>query len=142
MISMVHLEGLEKRYPSQLSGGQQQMIALARALAIEPEALIETLSNYSGVTLFVTHNIEEAYRISKELVVLSSGKLEAKGEKEVIFKRPPTLITVQLTGCRNFSGIKYLSPFEIVALDWGIKLKVNTECKKDINYVGIRSHGI
>ncbi|AOT71475.1 sulfate/molybdate ABC transporter ATP-binding protein [Geosporobacter ferrireducens] len=163
MISMVHLEGLEKRYPSQLSGGQQQRVALARALAIDPEALLldepfsaldehlrnnllkqlsETLSNYRGVTLFVTHNMEEAYRISKELVVLSSGKLEAKGEKEVIFTRPPTIETAQLTGCRNFSSIKHLSPFEIEALDWGIKLKVNHECRGDSQYVGIRSHHI
>lgn len=140
MISMVHLEGLEKRRPSQLSGGQQQRVALARALAIEPEALMldepfsaldehlrnsllkqlsETLSNYRGVTLFVTHNMEEAYRICKELVLLSSGKLEAKGAKEVIFMRPPTIEAAQLTGCKNFSFVKYLSPFEIEALDWG-----------------------
>ncbi|MFZ5969216.1 MAG: sulfate/molybdate ABC transporter ATP-binding protein [Bacillota bacterium] len=163
MISMVHLEGLEKRYPSQLSGGQQQRAALARALAIEPEALMldepfsaldehlrnhllkqlmETLSNYRGVTLFVTHNMEEAYRICRELVILSSGKLEAKGKKEAIFMKPPTLVTAQLTGCKNFSSIKYLSPYEIEALDWGIKLKVNTECKEGISHVGICGHYI
>lgn len=163
MISIMHMEGLEKRYPSQLSGGQQQRVALARALIIEPESLlldeplsaldeylrdnmlkqmIETLSDYRGVTLFVTHNMEDAYRVCKDLVVLSSGKLEAKGDKESVFMNPPTIETAQITGCKNISSARIISSGEIEALDWGVKLKVIPVCKKDIKHVGIRAHYI
>lgn len=106
-VKMIKLEGLENRYPNQLSGGQQQRVALARALAIEPEALLldepftalddylrshmvkqltETLSNYPGVTLFVTHNMDEVYSVCNKLVVLSLGKIEAQGGTEEVFR--------------------------------------------------------
>ncbi|MCO1602301.1 sulfate/molybdate ABC transporter ATP-binding protein [Desulfosporosinus nitroreducens] len=162
-VKMIKLEGLEKRYPNQLSGGQQQRVALARALAIEPEALLldepfsaldnylrshmvkqltETLADYLGVTLFVTHNMDEVYSVCNKLVVLSMGKIEAKGGTEEVFRSPPTLVSAQLTGCKNFSLAKYISPFEVEALDWGITLKTKNEIVKHIEFVGIRAHAI
>lgn len=163
MVKMIKLEGLGKRYPNQLSGGQQQRVALARALAIEPEALLldepfsalddylrshmvkqltETLLNYSGVTLFVTHNMDEVYRICDQLVVLSLGKIEAKGGKEEVFRNPPSLVAAQLTGCKNFSRARYISQFELEALEWGINLKTKHEISKKIKNVGIHAHAI
>ncbi|HBW37851.1 sulfate/molybdate ABC transporter ATP-binding protein [Desulfosporosinus sp. BICA1-9] len=163
MVTMIKLEGLEKRYPNQLSGGQQQRVALARALAIEPEALLldepfsalddylrshmvqqltETIADYPGVTLFVTHNMDEIYSICNQLVVLSQGKIEAHGGTEDLFRSPPTLISAQLTGCKNFSRANYLSPFELEALDWGIHLITQHELPQKIAYVGIRAHSI
>lgn len=163
MVKMIKLEGLEKRYPSQLSGGQQQRVALARALAIEPEGLLldepfsalddylrshmvkqlkETLFDYHGVTLFVTHNMDEVYNICNNLLVLSHGKIEAKGETKEVFRSPPSLVSAQLTGCKNFSLAKYISPFELEALDWGITLKTNTEIPRHIEWVGVRAHTI
>ncbi|MDR3539565.1 MAG: sulfate/molybdate ABC transporter ATP-binding protein [Desulfosporosinus sp.] len=163
MVTMIKLEGLEKRYPSQLSGGQQQRVALARALAIGPEALLldepfsalddylrshmikqltETLSNYQGVTLFVTHNMEEVYSICNQLVVLSRGEIEAKGGTKDVFRAPPSLVAAQLTGCRNFSLAKYISPFEFEALDWGINIKTKGEIPRHIKCVGLHAHMI
>ncbi|KUO78252.1 MAG: ABC transporter [Desulfosporosinus sp. BRH_c37] len=162
-MKMIKLEGLEKRYPNQLSGGQQQRVALARALAIEPEALLldepfsalddylrshmvkqltEILADYPGVTLFVTHNMDEVYRICDKLVVLSQGKIEAKGGKEEVFRCPPSLVSAQLTGCKNFSQAKYISRFELEALEWGINLKTRHEISRQVKNVGIHAHVI
>jgi len=159
MVTMIKLEGLEKRYPSQLSGGQQQRVALA----IGPEALLldepfsalddylrghmikqltETLSGYQGVTLFVTHNMEEVYSICNRLVVLSRGEIEAKGGTKEVFKAPPSLVSAQLTGCKNFSLARFLSPFEFEALDWGITIKTKSEIPRHIECVGLRAHMI
>ena len=168
-IAQMHLEGLENRYPHQLSGGQQQRVALARALAIEPELLlldepfsaldtylrsklekqlIETLANYSGVTLFVTHNLEEAYRVCGNLLVLSEGRAIAIGHKQEIFERPKTYRVAQLTGCKNFSRVRSLnlhqtnspSLWPIMATDWGCTLQVIEPIPHLLKYIGIRAH--
>lgn len=149
ILQIIKLEGLEKRYPSQLSGGQQQRTALARALAIEPEVLLldepfsalddhlrnhlgrqlmDTLAAYSGVTLFVTHNMDEAYRICPKMLVLKDGEIEASGENNQLFQNPPTLNVAQLTGCKNISRAEYLSDHECLASDWGITLRVKKTC--------------
>ncbi|MBF2019660.1 MAG: sulfate/molybdate ABC transporter ATP-binding protein [Hydrococcus sp. C42_A2020_068] len=160
-ITKLQLSGLENRYPQQLSGGQQQRVALARALAVEPEVLlldepfsaldthlrhhlqeqlIETLSNYRGVTLFVTHNLEEAYQICEYLLVISQGKAIAYDKKQSIFERPATYAVAQLTGCKNFSKIKAISPTQVEAMDWGCTLKVIEPIPESLAYVGIRAH--
>jgi len=163
MIEMVRLKGMEKRYPYQLSGGQQQRVALARALAIEPEALLldepfsalddylrsqmikqlqDTLSNYKGVTMFITHNMEEAYRVCDKLVVLMNGQVEAQEQKEKLFQNPPTVAAARLTGCKNFSAVNFLSDNELEAVDWGVKLKTSSALTKETRQIGIRAHYI
>uniref|UniRef100_UPI003593590A molybdate ABC transporter permease subunit n=1 Tax=Nostoc sp. TaxID=1180 RepID=UPI003593590A len=160
-ISLMQLSGLENRYPQQLSGGQQQRVALARALAIQPEAilldepfsaldthlrsqlekyLIETLSTYQGVSLFVSHNLEEAYRVCKNLLVLSEGKISTYGSKESIFERPHTVGIAQLTGCKNFSRAQVVSPYTLEAADWGCTLRTIEPMPSHLTYVGIRAH--
>ncbi|MDB9510516.1 molybdate ABC transporter permease subunit [Kamptonema animale CS-326] len=161
-LALLQLEGLGDRYPHQLSGGQQQRVALARALATEPEVLlldepfsaldtylraqverqlVETLSTYSGVTLFVTHNLEEAYRVCEKLMVMSGGKAIAFDSKHQIFERPQTLRVAQLTGCKNFSRAIAIESNAIAALDWGVTLQV-VEMIAGLANVGIRAHQI
>lgn len=160
-ITLMQLQGLENRYPQQLSGGQQQRVALARALAIQPEAilldepfsaldthlrsqlekqLIETLSTYQGVSLFVTHNLEEVYRVCKNLLVLSEGKISAKGSKNYIFEHPQTVGVAQLTGCKNFSRAHVVSPQTVEATDWGCILRTIEPMPSQLAYVGIRAY--
>ena len=161
-IDMMHLEGLENRYPAQLSGGQQQRVALARALVVEPEVLlldepfsaldeylrnqmvnqlITSLGDYTGATLFVTHNMEEAYRVSRNILVIDHGRKEAYGDKEEIFIHPTTLPAAQVTGCKNISAAKCLPDGRIEAVDWGIKLWPGGE-SHSLSYVGIRANHI
>ncbi|NEP60664.1 MAG: molybdate ABC transporter permease subunit, partial [Symploca sp. SIO2G7] len=160
-IELMQLQGLEQRYPHELSGGQQQRVALARALAIEPEALlldeplaaldnylrsqiekllIEVFSTYQGVTLFVTHKLEEAYRICGNLIVVSQGKVIASGRKEDIFEHPPNFKVAQLTECKNFSLAEPIAEQQVQAIDWGCKLRVVEPIPNPLSYIGIRAH--
>jgi molybdate transport system permease protein len=163
LIARTHLTGLEQRFPRNLSGGEQQRAALARALAVEPEAMLldeplsaldthlrsqmetqlqETFASFRRPVLLVTHNIEEAYRMSKELLVLSRGRVVASGPKETILRRPLTLEVARLTGCKNFSRARAISTSEVEALDWGCRLRVTQPIEREPAYVGIRAHMI
>ncbi|BAW97768.1 ATP-binding protein of molybdate ABC transporter (plasmid) [[Synechococcus] sp. NIES-970] len=162
-LRLVHLDEMGDRYPRQLSGGQQQRVALARALAPEPDVLLldepfsaldthlrnelekqllKTLSNYKGVTLFVSHNLEEAYRVCQQLLVLDQGKVVAAGDKQAIFDRPNTLTVARLTGCKNYSRIQPTDRHTLRALDWGCTLKTNDPVSPLQTHIGIRAHQI
>lgn len=160
-ITRLQLQGMEHRYPQQLSGGQQQRVALARALATKPavllldepfsaldthlrsqieQQLIETLAEYQGVTLFVTHNLAEAYRVCHHLLVLAAGKTVAHGVKTEIFEHPRNLTVAQLTGCKNFSRARAVAPHLVEAIDWGGTLQVRKPLPDKLAYIGIRAH--
>ncbi len=162
-LERVKLSGMGDRYPHQLSGGQQQRVALARALATEPDGLlldepfsaldthlrselekqlIKSLSNYKGLTLFVSHNLEEAYRVCQKLLVLDRGKVVAAGDKHHIFDHPGTLTVAQLTGCKNYSRIQPIAAQKIHALDWNCTLQTGESVSSAHTHVGIRAHQI
>jgi ABC-type sulfate/molybdate transport systems ATPase subunit len=162
-IDRTHLKELANRYPRALSGGEQQRTAVARALAIDPEALLldeplsaldthlrsqveaqlqEVFSAYQRPALLVTHNIEEAYRLGERLLVLSGGRMAAYGPKEEIFRHPPSREVGQLTGCKNFSRARMNADGSVEALDWGCKLRVDQAISNPPAHVGIRAHHI
>ncbi len=162
-LTLVNLEKMGDRYPHQLSGGQQQRVALARALAPEPnillldepfsaldthlryeleKQLLKILSGYKGFTLFVSHNLEEAYRVCQKLLVLNQGQLVATGDKQAIFDRPGTLTIAQLTGCKNYSPIQALDRHTVRAVDWQCTLQTTEPVSADHTNIGIRAHQI
>jgi len=109
MLSLLKLEKLSRRYPRNLSGGEKQRVALARALAIAPDVLLldeplrsldaETVRQLRGeilrlwkeleiTTIYVTHNLEEAYSLGERIAVLIEGKIVQIGSKRDIFEKP------------------------------------------------------
>lgn len=162
-LHSIELQGFGDRYPHQLSGGQQQRVALARALVSQPDILlldepfsaldthlrsqmerelISALSKYSGTTLFVTHNIEEAYRICTNLLILDRGQVMRYGEKSDVLENPSNIETARLTGCKNFSRINLTMSHHVEAIDWECKLQVNCETVSLPTHIGIRAHHI
>ncbi len=123
LLKMVHLEHLAERYPYQLSGGEQQRVALARSLAPNPLALLldEPLSNLDpqlrsqlrreikgilsseGVTaLYVTHDQDTALFMGDRIAVMNRGLLEQVGTPEEIFYQPATRFVARFLELADF----------------------------------------
>ena len=108
IIDLVHLNGLEEKKPKQISGGEQQRVALARILVNQPDALLldepfsaldaslrknlvrETynlMKDYGKSVIFVTHDQKEAFRLSESVALIEQGEITRMGKKEDIFER-------------------------------------------------------
>jgi putative spermidine/putrescine transport system ATP-binding protein len=122
VLELVHLGGLDRRYPRQLSGGQQQRVALARALVLNPDVLLldEPLSNLDArlrqevrdeiralqqetgiTTVLVTHDQEEALTMSDRIVVLQAGVIVQSGRPLDVYHAPRDLFVADFLGDAN-----------------------------------------
>ena len=122
LIENMGLDGLQNRYPQQLSAGQQQRVAVARALAPEPEILLldepfsaldsvtkeqlemqilDLRQFYKGQIILVTHDLAEAYRLSSRIAVYESGCIIQCDNKARLIASPANLTVAKITGFRN-----------------------------------------
>ncbi|MBO9099634.1 MULTISPECIES: ABC transporter ATP-binding protein [unclassified Rhizobium] len=119
MLKLVRLEGFEDRKPAQMSGGQQQRVALARALSYDPPVLlmdeplsaldkklreeiqheIRRIHQQTEVTiLYVTHDQEEALRLSDRIAVFSKGVIDQIGTGPELYANPATRFVAEFIG--------------------------------------------
>ena len=139
LLELVQLQGLADRYPSQLSGGQRQRMALARALAVEPQVLLldepfgaldakvrkdlrtwlRRLHDETGVTtIFVTHDQEEAMDVAGQLVVMNHGRVEQSGSADELYENPANEFVMSFVGEVNRLGEHFVRPHDMdVAID-------------------------
>jgi putative spermidine/putrescine transport system ATP-binding protein len=121
-LDMVQLSHLSGRKPSQMSGGQQQRIALARALVFEPQVVlmdeplgaldkqlreqmqldIRALHRRLGLTImFVTHDQSEALTMSDRIAIFDRGRIEQVGTPEEVYDRPASRFVSEFIGETN-----------------------------------------
>jgi putative spermidine/putrescine transport system ATP-binding protein len=131
MLALIHMEDLGERYPHQMSGGQQQRAALARALAVRPRVLlldeplsaldakirgelrteIRAIQQKLGITtIYVTHDQEEALSLSDRIVVMRTGRIEQVGTPFEIYNRPANPFVASFIGQLNVLDAVALDP--------------------------------
>ncbi|MFN7038082.1 MAG: sulfate/molybdate ABC transporter ATP-binding protein [Alphaproteobacteria bacterium] len=126
LLKLVHINRLADRYPSQISGGQRQRAALARALAVEPKILLldepfgaldskvrkelrrwmrRLHDNIDLTSIFVTHDQEEAMEVADRIVLMNNGKIEQIGTPQEVYHHPNNSFVYDFLGNYNlFDG--------------------------------------
>ncbi len=134
LLELVQLNGFADRYPAQLSGGQRQRMALARALAVEPDVLLldepfgaldarvrkelrawlrRLHDEVHVTTIFVTHDQEEAMDLADQIVVMSHGQVEQVGGARELYDNPANEFVMTFVGEVNQLGTSFVRPHDV-----------------------------
>jgi molybdate transport system ATP-binding protein len=154
------LEGFGRRYPLRLSGGQQQRVALARMLAAKPailmldepfsaldshlksaleQDLLDLFDSFEGTIIYVSHDIDEAFRFCDRIAVIDRGSLEETADTTSILDHPTSYATLKVSGVKNISPARRVDRHRVEALDWGITLSTSEEVSNDACFLGVRA---
>src|SRR2546427_7618974 len=150
VLELVGLPGYERRFPNQLSGGEQQRVAVARAVVVEPQLLLfdEPLSNLDAklrvqmradlsrlqrqlaiTTVYVTHDQEEAMAISDRIAVMREGVIAQVGTAEELYRTPRSAFVAQFIGRVNLVESRVLGATggRLAVGLWGASSRVATD---------------
>lgn len=161
ILERFYLIEQENLYPPQLSGGQQQRAALARIMAAEPAIIMldeplsaldsylrwqlelelaQTLDDFGGTALFVSHNRDEVYRMCGKVCPMADGSARGVYGTKELFAAPDSLAACLLSGCKNYSRAEKRGCNLLYAVDWQTELTCAAPVPDDILYIGVRAH--
>ena len=137
LLELVHLEAFADRLPSQLSGGQRQRMALARALAVQPNVLLldepfgaldaqvrkelrtwlrRLHDDMHVTTVFVTHDQEEAMDVADGIVVMANAVVEQVGSPDELYEKPANDFVMSFLGPTTRLNGRLVRPHDIELL--------------------------
>ena len=167
LLDLIRLPEVHDRYPAEVSGGQQQRIAVARAVAYPPKVLLmdeplgaldlklrETMQielrriqqELAITTVYVTHDQTEAMNMSDRIVVMNSGRIEQMGGAEQIYNEPSTRFVADFVGQINLFDAKGYEPetgrIRLNDLDQTVHVPVNLVASGKSLSIGVRPEDI
>ena len=167
LLDLIRLPEVHDRYPAEVSGGQQQRIAVARAVAYPPKVLLmdeplgaldlklrETMQielrriqqELAITTVYVTHDQTEAMNMSDRIVVMNSGRIEQMGGAEEIYNEPSTRFVADFVGQINLFDAKGYEPetgrIRLNDLDQTVHVPVNLVASGKSLSIGVRPEDI
>ena len=140
VLALVQLSDFASRFPHQLSGGQQQRIAIARALAYQPELMLldEPFSNldqhvrfqlikeirlllkkHAMSALFVTHSKEEGFAFADKIALMQAGKIIQIGVPQQLYTQPDSRYVADFMGQSNYVDVQVYAEHSLSS-DFGL----------------------
>ncbi|MGH3848716.1 MAG: sulfate/molybdate ABC transporter ATP-binding protein [Pseudonocardiaceae bacterium] len=134
LLEVVGLSGFQSRYPNQLSGGQRQRMALARALAVDPQVLLldepfgaldakvredlrawlrQLHDEVHVTTVLVTHDQAEALDVADRIAVLNNGRIEQVGSPTAVYDTPANAFVMSFLGAVSSLNGTLVRPHDI-----------------------------
>lgn len=162
IIDRFSLNKLKNHYPHQLSGGEQQRVALARMIINEPEIFMldepfsaldeylrwniiewiaELMERENTPTILVSHDKNEVYRLSDTVAIMKNGKIVEENTKKNIFNNPSSVYSANLIGYKNISEIQFIDRDTLYVKDWNLNLNIDNY-NKNARYIGINQQNI
>ncbi|WP_300411130.1 ABC transporter ATP-binding protein [Lagierella sp.] len=152
MLKLLNLEGYDNKKVTDLSGGEQQRVAIGRALIVKPKILLldEPFSNLDtklreslrmellrirdifGITIiFVTHDQEDAFTIADDIILMNKGVIEQKGTGREIYNHPKTKFSMEFVGRSNKIDENHFNrPERIIEDENGVEVTVKSKIFK------------
>jgi len=159
-LKRFNLKGYGSRYPARLSGGQQQRVALARMLAAEPgilmldepfssldthlknvleDDMITLFEQFKGTVLYISHDIDEAFRFCNRIGVFEEGRIVETASAEDLITAPKSLAGIKVTGVRNICRAQKIDVNTVKAIDWDLPLSTAQKVEDDIAWAAVRA---
>ncbi|MBN2468832.1 MAG: ABC transporter ATP-binding protein [Deltaproteobacteria bacterium] len=160
MLELLNLSHLQKRVPTNLSGGEKQRVSLARALMVNPKVLLldEPLSSLDpgfreevrnmikklhkdsrATFLMVTHDFAEALSLAGKAAILNRGMVEQIGSIEEIFQRPSSAFVADFVGMKNLFSAEFRGTKTCID---GLEIELEREPANSHGYIAIRPEDI
>lgn len=160
LVKNLNLEHLLNRLPANLSGGENQRVALARSLMIEPLVLLldeplsaldlrfreeirdnlKKLHKDTDITfLMVTHDFAEAISLADRVAIMNEGRIEQTGTTEEIFRKPCSTFVADFVGMKNFYAVKFTGTQARIN---GLEIDIGYTPPGGCSYVAVRPEDI
>jgi ABC-type sulfate/molybdate transport systems ATPase subunit len=104
--------------------------------------LLDLFDEFAGTILYISHDIDEAFRFCDRIAVVDEGQLRQIGDAEQILARPATLATLKVSGVKNITPARSCgpaAPTKVEAPEWGLTLECGRQVPQNTAWLGVRA---
>ncbi|MBS5501829.1 MAG: ABC transporter, partial [Eggerthella sp.] len=106
------------------------------------QSLLDLFATYEGTILYVSHDIDEAFRFCDRIAVVSDGAIDEIAPKDELVHEPRSLAAIRLSGCKNTTPARYVSDHRVYLPEWGVEMETKRVVPHDVAWLGVRAYHI